>query len=136
MLNFLSERNIQGSYYQVKCDIDTWCDLISDNNHLTMRGNSIGTKAMEAYMKLVGEKVRKVITQSKGDNFYFFSYLFEIAYILRLPSGCFDYWSIYSVLMTNHELLSLISRLISKRLHRSVVLNHVEIACIQVSVVR
>ncbi|XP_052091423.1 disabled homolog 2-interacting protein-like isoform X6 [Mytilus californianus] len=27
-----------------------------DNKHLTMRGNSIGTKAMEAYMKLVGEK--------------------------------------------------------------------------------
>lgn len=27
-----------------------------DNNHLTFRGNSIGTKAMEAYMKLVGEK--------------------------------------------------------------------------------
>lgn len=31
--------------------------LLTDNQHLTFRGNSIGTKAMEAYMKLVGEKV-------------------------------------------------------------------------------
>ncbi|XP_056010607.1 disabled homolog 2-interacting protein-like isoform X9 [Ostrea edulis] len=30
-----------------------------DNQHLTFRGNSIGTKAMEAYMKLVGEKYLK-----------------------------------------------------------------------------
>ncbi|XP_011435119.3 ras GTPase-activating protein nGAP isoform X18 [Magallana gigas] len=30
--------------------------LKQDNQHLTFRGNSIGTKAMEAYMKLVGEK--------------------------------------------------------------------------------
>lgn len=31
--------------------------ISTDNQHLTFRGNSIGTKAMEAYMKLVGEKV-------------------------------------------------------------------------------
>lgn len=31
--------------------------LNTDNEHLTFRGNSIATKAMEAYMKLVGEKV-------------------------------------------------------------------------------
>jgi len=30
---------------------------ISDNNHLTFRGNSIATKSMEAHMKLVGDKV-------------------------------------------------------------------------------
>ncbi|XP_062571826.1 ras GTPase-activating protein nGAP-like isoform X9 [Saccostrea cucullata] len=33
--------------------------LKQDNQHLTFRGNSIGTKAMEAYMKLVGEKYLK-----------------------------------------------------------------------------
>ena len=31
--------------------------MILDNENLTFRGNSIPTKAMEAYMKLVGEKV-------------------------------------------------------------------------------
>ena len=31
--------------------------IIADNENLTFRGNSIPTKAMEAYMKLVGEKV-------------------------------------------------------------------------------
>lgn len=31
--------------------------LSTDNEHLTFRGNSIATKAMEAYMKLVGERV-------------------------------------------------------------------------------
>ena len=31
--------------------------FFSDNENLTFRGNSIATKAMEAYMKLVGEKV-------------------------------------------------------------------------------
>lgn len=36
-----------------------------DNKHLTMRGNSIGTKAMEAYMKLVGEKVSTVIRNNQ-----------------------------------------------------------------------
>ena len=30
---------------------------VSDNENLAFRGNSIATKAMEAYMKLVGEKV-------------------------------------------------------------------------------
>lgn len=29
----------------------------ADNNHLMFRGNSIATKAMETYMKLVGDKV-------------------------------------------------------------------------------
>ena len=29
-----------------------------DNNSLTFRGNSIATKAVEAYLKLVGDKVR------------------------------------------------------------------------------
>ena len=31
--------------------------MCADNEHLTFRGNSIATKAMEAYMKLVGERV-------------------------------------------------------------------------------
>ena len=31
--------------------------IVADNEHLTFRGNSIATKAMEAYMKLVGERV-------------------------------------------------------------------------------
>ena len=31
--------------------------VIADNQHLTFRGNSIATKAMEAHMKLVGERV-------------------------------------------------------------------------------
>lgn len=38
--------------------------LLTDNQHLTFRGNSIGTKAMEAYMKLVGEKVGTQSLQS------------------------------------------------------------------------
>ena len=35
--------------------------ISTDNQHLTFRGNSIATKAMEAYMKLVGEKVSSFI---------------------------------------------------------------------------
>ena len=31
--------------------------LFVDNNHLMFRGNSIATKAMETYMRLVGDKV-------------------------------------------------------------------------------
>lgn len=42
--------------------------LLTDNQHLTFRGNSIGTKAMEAYMKLVGEKVG--IQSQKKKNAY------------------------------------------------------------------
>ena len=30
----------------------------TENNSIAFRGNTIATKAMEAYMKLVGEKVR------------------------------------------------------------------------------
>ena len=32
--------------------------LCSDNHRTLLRGNSVATKAVEAYMKLVGEKVR------------------------------------------------------------------------------
>lgn len=31
----------------------------SENEHVAFRGNSIASKAMEAYMKLVGAKVRE-----------------------------------------------------------------------------
>ena len=31
--------------------------VFADNNTLALRGNSIATKAVEAYMKLVGQKV-------------------------------------------------------------------------------
>lgn len=52
--------------------------LNTDNEHLTFRGNSIATKAMEAYMKLVGEKVSILL--------YFICFfeqqLFVITYIL------------------------------------------------------
>ena len=33
------------------------CFLLSDNDTLALRGNTIATKAIEAYMKLVGQKV-------------------------------------------------------------------------------
>ena len=42
--------------------------IFSDDAHLLFRGNSLATKAMEAFMKLVGEKylldtLRQVITR-------------------------------------------------------------------------
>ena len=36
---------------------DMCLSYFADNENLTFRGNSIATKAMEAYMKLIGEKV-------------------------------------------------------------------------------
>ncbi|GAB1606823.1 Rap GTPase-activating,RAS activator like-3,Ras GTPase-activating gap-2,Probable Ras GTPase- [Argonauta hians] len=42
------------------CDVVMAEILRLDNEHLTFRGNSIATKAMEAYMKLVGENYLQV----------------------------------------------------------------------------
>ena len=47
---------------------DVLADIVVDeissveNEHLTFRGNSIATKAMESYIKLVGQKYLQVVT--------------------------------------------------------------------------
>jgi len=41
------------------CDLlHVLCDVLADNDTLALRGNSIATKAVESYMKLVGQKVK------------------------------------------------------------------------------
>lgn len=77
--------------------------LLTDNQHLTFRGNSIGTKAMEAYMKLVGEKVG-IQSQKKKKK-----HMCEIAVGRK-----FQLSLLYTVVQSNYKTLPLISTYIFK----------------------
>ena len=44
--------------------------IFLDNENLTFRGNSIATKAMEAYIKIIGEKVPNVMIESFYNSSY------------------------------------------------------------------
>ena len=44
------------------CTVLAMFSYPTENNSIAFRGNTIATKAMEAYMKLVGERVRPVDT--------------------------------------------------------------------------
>lgn len=77
--------------------------LLTDNQHLTFRGNSIGTKAMEAYMKLVGEKVG--IQSKKKKKMH----MCEIAVGRK-----FQLSLLYTVVQSNYKTLPLISTYIFK----------------------
>lgn len=76
--------------------------LLTDNQHLTFRGNSIGTKAMEAYMKLVGEKVG---IQSKKKKMHMCKIAVGRKFQLSL---------LYTVVQSNYKTLPLISTYIFK----------------------
>lgn len=76
--------------------------LLTDNQHLTFRGNSIGTKAMEAYMKLVGEKVG---IQSQKKKMHMCEIAVERKFQLRF---------LYTVVKSNYKTLPLISTYIVK----------------------
>ena len=44
--------------------------VFADNQHLTFRGNSLATKAMEAHMKLVGRLVCTVNSHNNDARYY------------------------------------------------------------------